>query len=138
MPSRACGECGLCCKLMGVAALDKPPGRWCRHFRRASGCDAYRQRPDDCRIFNCLWLLTEALDEKWKPTQAGFLMHAEAGGARLIVECDPARPHDWKRSPYHETLVLWAEAGQEVLVFAGRRGVRLGAAGRESPVRRMI
>lgn len=132
---KTCGDCGLCCKLMGVEALAKPAGRWCRHFRRASGCDAYEARPDACRIFNCTWLLTEALDAAWKPTTAGFLMHSEPG--RLIVECDPARPHDWRRSPYHKTLTRWAgDPALEVLIFAGRQGVRLQADGAVSPVRR--
>ena len=57
---------------------------------------------------------------------AGFVLHSEQGGARLIVESDPARPHDWRREPYQSALRRWAAAGQEVLVFAGRRGVRLG------------
>jgi hypothetical protein len=57
------------------------------------------------------------------------------GGARLVVECDPARPHDWRRAPYQATLRRWAAAeGQEVLVFAGTRGVRLGEP--DTPVRR--
>ena len=113
---------------MGVAALDKPANKWCRHFGKGRGCGVYETRPDDCRVFNCLWLLTDALDETWKPTTAGFILHSEHGGARLIVECDPARPHDWRREPYQSTLRRWAEApGQEVLVFAGRHGTRLGA-----------
>lgn len=112
---------------MGVAALDKPAGKWCRHFSKASGCAVYADRPDDCRVFNCLWLLTDALDETWKPTTAGFVLHSEQGGARLVVECDAARPHDWRREPYQTTLRRWAASpGLEVLVFAGARGVRLG------------
>lgn len=134
-PGKSCGDCGLCCKLMGVAALDKPAGKWCRHFSKAGGCTVYETRPGDCQVFNCLWLLTGALDETWKPTTAGFVLHSERGGARLIVESDPARPHDWRREPYQSTLRGWAAApGQEVLVFAGRRGVRLGAVDR--PVQR--
>ncbi|MGQ3039760.1 MAG: YkgJ family cysteine cluster protein [Brevundimonas sp.] len=130
-----CGDCGLCCKLMGVSALDKPAGRWCRQFSKASGCAIYDARPDDCRIFNCLWLLTEALDDNWKPSVAGFVLHSEQAGARLVVECDPSRPHDWRRAPYEATLRRWATApGQEVLVFAGQRGVRLGPT--DAPVRR--
>ncbi|WP_235561526.1 YkgJ family cysteine cluster protein [Brevundimonas sp. Root1279] len=133
---KSCGDCGLCCKLMGVAALDKPAGKWCAHFGKARGCSVYQDRPSDCRVFNCLWLLTDALDETWKPSVAGFILHSEQGGNRLIVECDPARPHDWRREPYQATLRRWAEApGQEVLVFAGRRGVRLDAA--DEPVRRV-
>ncbi len=133
--AKSCGDCGLCCKLMGVTALAKPAGKWCRHFSKTTGCAIYADRPDDCRVFNCLWLLTEALDETWKPSVAGFVLHSEQGGARLIVESDPTRPHDWRREPYQSVLRRWAEApGQEVLVFAGLRGVRLGPT--DAPVRR--
>ncbi len=112
---------------MGVTALDKPAGKWCRHFSRTDGCRIYEDRPADCRVFNCLWLLAEALDESWKPSVCGFVLHSEQDGARLIVECDATRPHDWRREPYQETLRRWAAApGQEVLVFAGLRGLRLG------------
>lgn len=121
---------------MGVAALDKSAGKWCRHFSKMGGCAVYAERPGDCRVFNCLWLLTDALGPDWKPSVAGFVLHSEDGGARLIVECDAARPHDWRREPYQSTLRRWAAApGMEVLVFAGRRGVRLGEA--DAPVRRV-
>lgn len=127
-PAKSCGSCGLCCKLMGVSALAKPAGKWCGHFSKSEGCRIYADRPSDCRVFNCLWLLTDALDEAWKPAVCGFVLHSETGGSRIVVECDAARPHDWRREPYQATLRLWASApGQEVLVFTGRRGVRLGS-----------
>ena len=90
-PSKSCGDCGLCCKLMGVTALDKAAGKWCRHFSKAGGCAVYDQRPGDCRVFNCLWLLTDALGPEWKPSVAGFVLHSEDGGTRLVVESDPGR-----------------------------------------------
>jgi len=134
--ARSCDDCGLCCKLMGVTALDKPAGRWCTHFKKAQGCRIYNDRPTDCRIFNCLWLLTDALDADWKPSVCGFVLHSEAGGARLIVECDAARPHDWRRAPYQATLTAWASQGQEVLIMTGRTGLRLLPDGETRPVRR--
>lgn len=130
---KSCGDCGLCCKIMGVEALAKPAGRWCVHFRRGRGCGVYEDRPGDCRAFNCLWLLTEALGPDWKPSTAGFVMHSDQG--RLIVECDAARPHDWRREPYQAQLRRWAVAGQEVLIFVGRSGIRLGS-DNDRPVRR--
>ena len=132
---KACGDCGLCCKVMGVTALAKPAGKWCIHFRRASGCGIYETRPDDCRVFNCLWLLSDALDDSWKPAVAGFVLHSEEEGRRLIVESDPTRPHDWRRAPYEAHLRRWAASGQEVLVFAGMRGLRLSTEG-DKPIRR--
>lgn len=122
--TRQCGDCGQCCRIMGVEALAKPPGKRCRHYSRARGCTIYDDRPGDCRVFNCLWLLTDALDEEWKPSVSGFVLHSDAG--RLIVEADPSRPHDWRRAPYEATLRLWAAAGQDVLIFVGKRGLRLG------------
>lgn len=133
--AKSCGDCGLCCKLMGVTALDKPAGKWCRHFSKAAGCRIYDDRPGDCRVFNCLWLLTDALGPDWKPSVCGFVLHSENGGQRLIVECDAARPHDWRREPYQQILRRWSEAaGQEVLIFVGMRGIRLGQT--DTPVRR--
>ena len=114
--------------------MNKPAGRRCLHHSKARGCAIYADRPEDCRIFNCLWLLTDALDEEWKPDRAGFVLHSDQG--RLIVEADPSRPHDWRRPAYEPALRLWAAAGQEVLVFNGQQGLRLGAAG-DRPVRRV-
>lgn len=121
---------------MGVTALEKPAGRWCSHFSKSGGCRIYADRPVDCRVFNCLWLLTDALGPEWKPSACGFVLHSEEQGLRLIVECDAARPHDWRRAPYQATLEAWARAGQEVLIMTGTRGLRLQPDGQTRPVRR--
>lgn len=134
--ARTCGDCGLCCKIMGVEAIAKPPRKWCGHYSRSAGCRIYADRPHACAAFNCIWLLATNLGEEWKPTQAGFVMHSEEGGRRLVVEGDPSRPHDWRRAPYEAVLRRWA-GEMEVLVFAGPRGVRLGADGRDEAVVRV-
>ena len=134
--ARTCGDCGLCCKIMGVAAIGKPPRRWCAHYSKAGGCGIYAERPGACAAFNCTWLLAPNLGDDWKPNRAGFVMHSENGGQRLIVECDPARPHDWRRAPYEAVLRGWA-AQIEVLVFSGPRGLRLGPNGTDQVVARI-
>jgi hypothetical protein len=35
----------MCCKLLGIAAIEKPPGRWCASFKRGCGCGIYESRP---------------------------------------------------------------------------------------------
>lgn len=138
--ARACGECGLCCKIMGVEAIAKPPRKWCGHFRKGRGCAVYATRPNACAVFNCTWLLAPNLGDDWRPDRAGFVMHSENGGRRLIVEADGADPQAWRREPYQAVLRDWARAGAaqglEVLVFAGPRGVRLSPDGGETPVTR--
>ncbi len=43
--TKSCGDCGLCCKLLGIEAIDKQPGRWCSHYKRVAGCGIYSDRP---------------------------------------------------------------------------------------------
>lgn len=57
---RDCGDCKVCCKLLGVEALDppKPPGQWCTHCRPkdgTKGCAIYDHRPKQCADYLCLW-----------------------------------------------------------------------------------
>ena len=56
-PGRECGTCTLCCKLIAVTALEKPPGTWCPHCVRGKGCGIYETRPAECRTFYCHWML---------------------------------------------------------------------------------
>lgn len=128
---RSCGECGMCCKLLSAPSLGKPPRKWCTHFRRGKGCDIYEDRPNECRGFNCGWLLTPALPDEWRPDRAGFLLHQDAG--RVIVEVDPSTPQAWKKAPFETTLRGWAAAGTEVVVLVADKGLRLGTPDR--PVR---
>lgn len=134
--SKSCDECGLCCKVMAVTALAKPAHKWCRQFRRATGCGIYEDRPSDCRVFSCVWLLSDdRLGPEWKPNVSGFILHSEHEH-QLIVECEPSNPLAWRKEPYLSGLRRTADTGKEVLVFVGRRGVRLEPFGGETPVRR--
>ncbi|MFO0562659.1 MAG: hypothetical protein U0269_31870 [Polyangiales bacterium] len=54
-PTRACGECTACCTLMAVPELHKRNRVACEHVC-AQGCSIHERRPEDCRLFHCLWL----------------------------------------------------------------------------------
>ncbi len=108
---RSCGECGMCCKLMGVEALAKPPHAWCGHFRKGAGCAIYADRPKACADYACYWLQAKHLGPEWRPDRARFVLHREDGGQRLVVEVDPARPDAWRKPPFYGTLRAWAEQG---------------------------
>lgn len=111
MGQRSCGDCGMCCKLMGVEAIGKAPHAWCGHFRKGAGCAIYADRPKACADFSCYWLDAEGLGDDWRPDRARFVLHREDGGRRLIVEVDPAQPQGWRKAPYHATFRDWARRG---------------------------
>jgi hypothetical protein len=51
VPGRNCDGCTMCCKLLSVAELDKPPVSWCTLCDVKVGCNAYAGRPTECRDF---------------------------------------------------------------------------------------
>jgi hypothetical protein len=126
MADKTCGDCGLCCKLLGIQALDKPAGSWCPHYQRGVGCGQYELRPDACRGFECLWLQSEKLDDAWKPNKAKFVMYTERQDKRLNVIVDPNSPMAWKVEPYYGRLKAMSQRayhGHELVIAIGDRRI---------------
>jgi hypothetical protein len=101
---RACQDCTLCCKLLAVAELAKPPGVWCSHCKPGHGCLIYESRPPNCRVFHCGYLKSADLGEEWKPSRCRIVLAPEAGVNRIVAFVDPARPDAWKREPHYSGL----------------------------------
>lgn len=122
-PSRTCGTCTLCCKVLGIQEIDKPAGRWCPHCQPGRGCKIYGQRPDECRTFACLWLTQPFLDEEWRPDTSKLVLHTEHGTDRLTVRVDPGAPHAWRKEPFYGQIRAWARAAlasrRQVIVMVG-------------------
>lgn len=136
--TRSCGACSLCCKVLGIAALEKPRGKWCSHCRPGRGCTIYEERPEECRTFRCLWLLDFRLGDEWKPSNCKFVIAADTENNRVDIHADASAPGAWRREPYISTLrqlaaaalgqggmVLAIEGGRSTLVLPDR-GVDLG------------
>jgi hypothetical protein len=125
---RECGTCTLCCKLVAVTALKKPPGTWCSHCVRGKGCGIYETRPDECRTFHCHWMLEKGLTPDWKPEKTKFVLVTSEGG-HMTAFVDPGFPGAWRNSPYFETLKRWSLQGARalpariVMVRIGTRGI---------------
>lgn len=114
-PPRGCGTCSLCCKLLGIGALDKRAGAWCSKCAPPNGCTIYDTRPTECREFSCAWLDSPTLSEEWKPARSKIVLYAIDGGARLIAHVDPGSPNVWREQPFYDQLKSWS-----------RRGIRSG------------
>ena len=124
---RNCDGCTLCCKVMGVAELDKKPGVECTHCIVGTGCGIYGSRPQMCREFNCYYLQNAELDARWKPSTAHFCLVLEPG--RLIAYVDEVHPQAWRAEPYFGQLRAWAATnlsrGWQVVVAVGERRIAI-------------
>lgn len=104
IPDRSCGSCTLCCKLLGIEPLQKPPGEWCPNCVQGRGCAIYETRPDVCGAFYCTWRQWAALGSHWFPADSHLMMITTPGGRRIVIKVDPDYPDAWKDGPCHDDI----------------------------------
>jgi hypothetical protein len=123
VPGRECGDCTLCCKVMAIEYISKPASSWCPHCKPGRGCRIYPDRPDECRTFNCLWLINDRLDERWRPSKSKLVLTTSDDG--IEVRCDPGFPDAWRKQPFHGEIRQWAVSGEThdvtVVVVIGQK-----------------
>jgi hypothetical protein len=124
---RACGTCTLCCKLLGIAEIDKPRGELCGNCDVGRGCRVYASRPAECRDFYCAYLTHSAMGEHWFPDRCGMVVAPEFDGARIVIHVDAGHPDAWREQPYYADIKRWAafaarDLGQ-VVVSIGDRSI---------------
>lgn len=56
LEARPCGECNVCCTVLGVEEIEKPEQSACTHASQ-HGCAIYATRPRACAAYRCYWKL---------------------------------------------------------------------------------
>jgi hypothetical protein len=122
---RHCGTCTLCCKVLTVDELRKPNGQWCPHCVQGRGCSIYSDRPNECRRFQCGYLMWPALGAHWLPARSKLVVAFKPDGKEIVVHVDPGVPNAWRAEPYHAEIRKLAGhaamAAHTVFVQIGRR-----------------
>ena len=109
----------MCCKVMGIDELRKPPSVWCQHAEIGKGCKIYEDRPESCRVFRCLWLNDPRLPDEMRPDKSKVVFHVEKDKGRLKVNVDPDRPDAWKKGLVGQYIGLVRSLGVDVLIVCG-------------------
>jgi hypothetical protein len=108
-PTRECGTCTLCCKLMYIPEYNSPGGSWCSQCAQGVGCRVYATRPEPCRQFACGWLSDPTTPIEWKPIHSKLVLYMGGPNNTLYVNVDPGSPQAWRKAPYFDRLRLWAK-----------------------------
>lgn len=127
---RTCGDCTMCCHVLGVRELAKPALRWCEHCDVGKGCKIYEARPQSCRDFSCLWLTHPEAPEAMRPLDSGVVVWLTAARQAIAL----TRRHDptaWRRPVVLAVLRRMARQGVTVVAFSGSRAWAIGPAREE-------
>lgn len=129
---RSCGDCTLCCKLLGVRALNKQPFEYCSHCNIGSGCKVYQCRPDECKDFNCLWLQGK-VDEELKPNSCHVVLadlnqdlekldiQLEDDRKVIVAYVDSDYPDAYKEGKIKDLLNDYLKEGTEIVLVEKNR-----------------
>jgi hypothetical protein len=98
---------------MGVPEVKKDH-EWCPHARPGCGCAIYKDRPEACRDFHCMWLLDNRFKEYWKPNKCRIVINPkldEKGKAYIAFVVDPDYPLRWREEPWFSDIKAIGRAG---------------------------
>lgn len=129
-PKAECGSCSLCCKLLGVPEVPKPPAQWCPHCKpgKPSPCTVYADRPETCRDFQCGWLATSGLPEH-RPDRLHMIVTGESKkiGA-YVIHVDTAYPDAPQQPAGRRFLAALMRVGayQNIVLVTGDKRRFLG------------
>ena len=122
---RQCGDCSLCCKLLGIPELDKPKDVWCPNFLAGAGCRIYADRPASCHNFVCRWLSDPMMGPEWKPSVCKMVVDSKP--SLFVVHVDPAVSRPWRAERYFSVLKRLSAQGLSkgtiVMVIERRRTI---------------
>jgi hypothetical protein len=126
LTGRSCGDCALCCKILDIAALEKPAGEWCKHCSTHKKCDIYPYRPVQiCDTFNCGYITQPGVPESWYPGKSRIIISTIADQPHVFLIVDPARPDAWRKAPYYQHIKQWAlennGTGKQIIVSINKR-----------------
>lgn len=122
MTENKCGECNMCCKVLGIPELKKMPTKWCTHCDIGKGCTIYESRPQSCVEFKCGWLINQEMGngKHWspelRPDKSKVVICPTTNPNVVSVITDIGSKHNWEKGEIYERIKAIVDSGVKVCV----------------------
>ena len=106
-PTRRCGACQLCCKLVPVKNLDKDAGQRCRYQRVGKGCTVHavlEAVSPSCRHWSCRWLMGDDTADLSRPDRSHYVID-------LMPDFITIRNEETGAVDHVEAIQIWVDPG---------------------------
>jgi len=106
---RGCGDCTLCCTVLGVRTADfeKPKYEKCPH--ECGSCSIHATRPDPCATFECVWLhsqdMSKTMPRHLRPDKCHVVIAPSPLANFFNAWVDSRFPGAWKYGETHKFLL---------------------------------
>ena len=126
-----CGDCGACCTTLEVEEIGKKSDQPCVYLGKTDcgyGCKKYKDRPEACLGYICLWLdsqrrkNTEKFSEKLRPDICHVVLGWPYAQDRTVLFVYPDKnfPTAWQKPPVSEYLRMIVSRGAKLMVVVGK------------------
>jgi hypothetical protein len=122
--TRQCGPCNMCCSTHAVPSIDKPRDEQCHHLSKGR-CGIYSQRPQECNVFDCLWL-QGIVPKELRPDKVNAVVSANISGDVITVHILPKHRGAHKKSVLRSWIERVADGGVSVIVLCGDERLLFG------------
>src|SRR5262249_25298961 len=122
----------MCCKLPKTPELNKEMGKWCPHCAKP-GCKIWETRPQVCRDFQCVWLASPTMPNKYRPDKVKMYVCRTNDPEIMQVFVDPSFPTAWLKEPGKDIVEVIRKQGRHMVIVCGEQNYFIKGAGKEVP-----
>lgn len=132
MKTGTCDGCTVCCTLLAVEEIRKPPQKRCIYIEditpdsipqsvERGRCGIYESRPQSCREFECLWLQTQGTDAqmspKTRPDRCGVMLVPTTHESTIAAHCESPLALD--TGLMRKYVTKWLHSGLRIVKICG-------------------
>ena len=110
-----CNGCTLCCRVLPIPWMNKPPGVWCKHCDIGVGCKIWDDPvTDECKTFVCAYNQIENAPIELRPDKCKVIFE-KVDNSIFLGTMHPHYLKAYKRKVIQEQIKIFSKRGFSIV-----------------------